>query len=190
MSVLIGAAVGALATTLVGGIAWAAIPGDGGVYTACMLKNVGTVRLIDKSLPASSILSRCSALETEITWSRAGPQGPQGIQGVQGAPGEKGDKGDKGEKGDKGDNGDPGQGGVSGYEVIFGAPVAMAPAGGVADLRITCPAGKKPLSGGWSSGYNVTGTSFPEGEGWRVWVRNASEGAVGVQAYVVCAVVD
>ena len=34
------------------GIAYATIPGAGAVYTACMLKNVGTVRLIDPSLPA------------------------------------------------------------------------------------------------------------------------------------------
>ena len=49
---IVAAAAGAaVATVLAGSVAWAAIPGDGGVYTACMLKNVGTVRLIDKSLP-------------------------------------------------------------------------------------------------------------------------------------------
>ena len=45
------------------GIAYATIPGGGGVYSGCMLKNVGTVRLIDPSLPASNCMSHCSSLE-------------------------------------------------------------------------------------------------------------------------------
>ena len=62
-------------------LAWAAIPSDGGVYTACMLKNVGTVRLIDKSLPANNLMSHCKpALETEISWNQKGEQGIQGIK--------------------------------------------------------------------------------------------------------------
>jgi hypothetical protein len=31
--------------------------------TACMLKNVGTVRLIDTSLPAGNLLGHCTAYE-------------------------------------------------------------------------------------------------------------------------------
>jgi hypothetical protein len=38
------AVLAALATA--GRVAWAAIPGAGNVYTACMLKGVGTIRLI------------------------------------------------------------------------------------------------------------------------------------------------
>ena len=85
---LIAAAAGALAATaLAGGVAWAAIPADGGVYTACMLKNVGTVRLIDKSLPPSNLMSRCKpALEVEVSWNK------QGQQGIQGPPGQRGDR--------------------------------------------------------------------------------------------------
>jgi hypothetical protein len=44
-------AVAALATA--GGIAFATIPGPGYVYSACMLKGVGTIRLIDKCSPSS-----------------------------------------------------------------------------------------------------------------------------------------
>ena len=86
---LIAAAAGALAATvLAGGVAWAAIPSEGGVYTACMLKNVGTVRLIDKSLPPSNLMSHCKAvLEIEISWNR---QGPKGFRGSQGPPGPDG----------------------------------------------------------------------------------------------------
>jgi hypothetical protein len=86
---LLAALIGAVAATaLAGGVAWAAIPGEGGVYTACMLKNVGTVRLIDKSLPPASLMSHCKpALEVEVSWNR---QGQQGLQGIQGPPGEDG----------------------------------------------------------------------------------------------------
>ena len=70
----------------------AAIPGDGGVYSACMLKGVGTVRLIDKSLPAGNFMSHCKpALEVEIAWNQ---QGPQGLPGTPGAPGADGSDGD------------------------------------------------------------------------------------------------
>jgi hypothetical protein len=88
---------GAALLALAGSVAWAAIPGDGGVYTACMLKNVGTVRLIDKSLPPGNLMSHCKpTLEVEISWSQ---RGPQGLQGIQGATGEKGDPGPAGADG-------------------------------------------------------------------------------------------
>jgi hypothetical protein len=39
--------------------AYASIPDGSGVYTACLLKNVGTIRLIDPTLPASNPISHC-----------------------------------------------------------------------------------------------------------------------------------
>ncbi len=46
---LLTAAIGALvAVAIDGGVAYATIPGPGNVYSACMLKGVGTIRLIDK----------------------------------------------------------------------------------------------------------------------------------------------
>jgi hypothetical protein len=89
---IVAAAAGAVAATvLAGGVAWAAIPGDGGAYSACMLKNVGTVRLIDKSLPPGNLMSRCKpALEVEISWNQQGPPG------LPGAPGGEGDAGEDG----------------------------------------------------------------------------------------------
>ena len=54
---LIAAAAGTLlAAAIVGGVAFETIPSDTNVFTACMLKNVGTIRLIDPSLPSSSLL--------------------------------------------------------------------------------------------------------------------------------------
>lgn len=77
---LVGLAV--LVVLVVGvGIGYAAIP-SGGVYTACLYKNLGTIRLIDPSLPHSSLMSRCLSDETQLTWSQTGPQGLPGKDGV------------------------------------------------------------------------------------------------------------
>jgi hypothetical protein len=80
----LAAAAIAVAALAGAGIAYATIPGAGAVYTACMLKNVGTVRLIDPSLPSSNLMSRCTALETQLTWNQ------QGQPGTPGAPGQDG----------------------------------------------------------------------------------------------------
>lgn len=64
------------------GIAYATIPDGNGVYTACMLNKVGTVRLIDPSLPASNLMSHCTSFETQITFNKQGPQGLPGPAGT------------------------------------------------------------------------------------------------------------
>jgi hypothetical protein len=61
------------------GIAYATIPDGGGVYTACMLKNVGTIRLIDPSLGSSSLMGHCTSLETQISWNQQGVPGKDGV---------------------------------------------------------------------------------------------------------------
>ena len=77
--------------SVAGGVAYATIPDTGGVYTACKLNALGTIRLIDPSLPATSLLSHCNAtLETQITWNQKGTPGPAGINGTNGAVGPKG----------------------------------------------------------------------------------------------------
>jgi hypothetical protein len=63
-------AAGLLAGT---GIAYAVIPDANGEYHACMLKSTGTIRLIDPSL--STLLGRCTSLETQISWNKQGPSG-------------------------------------------------------------------------------------------------------------------
>src|SRR5215469_6755160 len=76
---------GGLAVLLVaGGIAYATIPDGGGVYTACRLNNVGTIRLIDPSGPSSSLLSHCTSLETQIQWNQQGQTGAAGPAGPAG----------------------------------------------------------------------------------------------------------
>jgi hypothetical protein len=74
---------------IAGGVAYAAIPDAGtGLYHACMLKNVGTIRIID---PAAQ---HCiTTLETAITFGAKGDQGPQGIPGANGTNGSNGNPG-------------------------------------------------------------------------------------------------
>src|SRR3989440_7190243 len=84
---LLSAATGSLAAFAVaGGIAWAAIPGAGGVINGCYQKNEGQLRVIDPGT------DNCRPSEVAIVWNQ---------QGV------KGEKGDKGEAADAG----PGLGG-------------------------------------------------------------------------------
>jgi hypothetical protein len=79
-----------------GGVAYATIPDGNHVYTACMLRNVGTIRLIDPSLPASNLLSHCTSLETQLTWNEQGQQGPAGQPGAKGDTGPAGPQGPPG----------------------------------------------------------------------------------------------
>ena len=123
-----------LAAALVGGVAWATIPSDGGVYTACKLSATGTIRLIDPSGPSTSLLGHCTTYETQITWNQRGPKGepgpagavgPLGAQGAVGTNGAQGPAGDRGAQGPKGDPGEPGAAGrpgVAGTNGIDGAP--------------------------------------------------------------------
>jgi len=79
--------VGAAALLAAAGIAYATIPDGNAVYTACMLKNVGTIRLIDPSGPSGSLLSHCTAIETQIQWNEKGQKGDVGPAGAPGANG-------------------------------------------------------------------------------------------------------
>jgi hypothetical protein len=78
------------------GIAYAAIPGSGGTYTGCMLNKVGTVRLIDASLPASNLMSHCTSAETKFTFNQQGQQGSPGMPGKDGVNGKDGTSGTDG----------------------------------------------------------------------------------------------
>src|SRR6478609_4391986 len=78
------------AVAVAGGVAYATIPDGNGVYTACRLNATGTIRLIDPSLPAGSLLGHCTALETQFSWNKGGPTGPPGPPGPAGATGPAG----------------------------------------------------------------------------------------------------
>ena len=65
---------------LAAGIAYSAIPDSGGVYTACMQKSTGALRLIDPSVSTN----RCTNAETQVTWNQTGQQGAKGATGDSG----------------------------------------------------------------------------------------------------------
>jgi hypothetical protein len=96
---------GVVGVGLAGGIAYAAIPGAGNVYAACMLKNVGTIRLIDPSLPTSNVMGHCTSLETQISWNEDGQPGAPGPAGPNGSPGAPGSPGSPGKDGTNGRDG-------------------------------------------------------------------------------------
>jgi len=130
-----------------GGVAYATIPDSGKVYTACMLRNVGTVRLIDTSLPSSNLMSHCTSAEVAVTWNQQGQAGPVGAKGDPGPPGAQGLKGDPGPAGADGAAGKDGLPGKDGAPGQDGAPgkdgrsVTLAAAGAAA-----CPGGGVELT--------------------------------------------
>jgi Gp5-like OB domain-containing protein len=75
---------GGVVVLAVAGTAYATIPDSSGVYTACRLDVTGAIRLIDPSGPATSRLSHCTSIETQITWNQQGQKGDTGAPGVNG----------------------------------------------------------------------------------------------------------
>jgi hypothetical protein len=80
---LLAATIGAIvASALAGGVAWATIPGDGGVIQGCYTKVGGILRVIDTAKG-----ERCLAIEQPISWNQKGLKGDPGANGANGAPG-------------------------------------------------------------------------------------------------------
>ena len=87
----VGTAVG-LSVGLLGSIAYAAIPGTGGVISGCVTKdNIKGQHVLTLLDTAQSTV--CRAGQTLITWNQTGPVGPQGPQGASGATGPQGPAG-------------------------------------------------------------------------------------------------
>ena len=191
----------AAAVALGTGLAFAAIPGAGGVIHGCYKAQNGQLRVVDSA-------SDCRPSELSINWNQ---QGPQGIQGPPGPAGPKGDKGDpgiqgppgppgpKGDQGDTGDPGPPGPSGLSGLVVVTSPPLVV----GLFDFghaEATCPAGKTLIGGGGrigapggfaSADAGYLEQSYPSGNTW--FVRGHNTGPfidVDLVAYAFCATVS
>jgi collagen triple helix repeat protein len=134
----------ALAAVL-GGVAWAAIPDQGGTIHGCyqtttglLQPKVGTLRVID---PSSG--QACQAGESALSFSQTGPVGPVGPKGATGPVGPKGDTGAVGPKGDTGavgPKGDTGAVGPKGDTGPAGPPGPVTPDRGfAASCAGTCP---------------------------------------------------
>jgi hypothetical protein len=98
----------------VGGVAYATIPSSSGAYTACVLKGIGTIRLIDPSLSSRNFESHCTSLEQQVTWNEAGATGGAGGAGSKGDTGATGQVGPQGPTGDRGATGQVGPQGPTG----------------------------------------------------------------------------
>ena len=210
---LLAATAGAfVATALAGGIAWAAIPGPGGVIEGCYKQNGGQLRVVDAA-------SDCNSSELALSWSQTGPSGPQGSSGASGPQGPSGPSGDQGPSGPTGADGtsgpsgpsgvagEPGEpgasgpsgpegglGGVVGWEIVTNT--ATVPTATVQRVAMTCPTGKRVMGGGGDVIRSVTSPSiatysapFEAGgfTGWEMTWVNTSPSAVDVTVKVICA---
>jgi Collagen triple helix repeat (20 copies) len=140
---------------LFGGVAVAAVPpSPDPTITGCVLKALGTIRIIDPSTG-----QHCNtSLENTVTWNQhglqgaagpagaAGPVGPTGATGATGATGDVGPSGPAGAKGDTGTQGPAGPAGPQGPKGDSGGSLTS-----ISDLSgLTC------TSGGSSGTITVT----------------------------------
>jgi hypothetical protein len=206
-------AAGLVLLAVCGGVAYATIPGSGGVIHGCYAKYGGAVRVIDTG--------PCRPTEAPLNWNQTGPAGargatgPAGADGAAGATGPQGLSGDAGPAGPKGPKGDAGptgpQGpagpaGVGGYQVVeqddgsFSGVLTRIPGWGMGVFSIPCPAGKVATGGGfssignpltviedapWDSQWN-TNYAQQTGGGWHVILQNDTSVDTGVRLYAIC----
>ena len=105
----------AIATLVVGGVAYASIPDPGGVIHSCYTKAGGSLRVIDSS-------GRCGSNETSLNWNQQGPAGPAGPAGPTGPTGLTGPQGADGPVGPAGPAGPQGPAGTSSSAHAYFAP--------------------------------------------------------------------
>jgi hypothetical protein len=132
--------VGALVVLGVGAaFAFGAIPGGGGVISACYSNTNGDLRVIDAQAGGT-----CPSGETALTWNQKGPTGPKGATGpagIRGATGPKGPTGAAGPKGTTGPAGPKGPTGAAGPKGVTGPAGPKGPTGAKGDRGDTGPTG-------------------------------------------------
>ena len=150
---------GAIVLVLGGVAAYAAIPSSTGVFTACMTKSSGTIRLVEAT-------ETCRSSEQKVSWNQAGQPGTPGQDGQDGAPGEDGQDGAPGTNGTNG---------VSGYSMNSRFAIASDHIGlGSYTVSIFCPNARVALGGGGrarllNGDRVVIQASHPQGSfGWDV----------------------
>jgi hypothetical protein len=130
---------------LVGGIAYATIPGSTGTISGCYEKRTGIVRVIDSDAGA-----KCASYEASISWNQQGQKGPTGASGAQGPTGAQGLKGDTGPAGPKGATGPAGAAGAPGPSDLYatGQRATVALIGTYRSIaQLSLPPGKYFVSG-------------------------------------------
>jgi len=131
--------------------------------------SVGTAQLKKNAVTSAKVKNR-SLLATDFKAGQlpAGPQGPKGDTGAAGAPGAAG---------------------ISGRELVFG-PFTTLAAGAYGDAEVSCPAGKKPVGGGWHGAADLAireSYSPVDSPVWTVNAKNIGGSPGSFQAFAVCA---
>ena len=122
------------------GIALGAIPGTGGVISACYDKQSGQTRIYDA---AAGVPKGCGKTEAAISWNQQGPKGDKGDTGPQGPAGPLGPTGPAGVTGPVGPAGPAGPTGPAGGVRAFAATSdGIALAGETEVLGIAPPAAR------------------------------------------------
>jgi hypothetical protein len=133
----LAAATAVAAALVLAGVAFGAIPGTGGVISACYDKQSGQVRIYDA---ASSTPKGCGKTEASISWNQ---QGPKGDTGPQGPSGPAGPAGPAGSAGPEGPAGPAGPAGAAGTTMAFSASRGEVQVAGLTTIiSKTLPAGK------------------------------------------------
>jgi hypothetical protein len=114
--VLAALAGAAAVLVLVGGAAWAAIPGPSGVIQGCY-DSGGNMKVVE-ALP-------CPNRHMPVQWNQQGVQGPPGPQGATGAVGPPGRQGETGETGPQGPAGPEGPSGVASVQMTGPTTVSV-----------------------------------------------------------------
>lgn len=135
-----------------GAIAYATIPGPGGVIDACYSKVNGTVRIIDSA-------ATCAMSEVPISWNITGPRGPTGPTGATGPKGATGATGPAGPVGPTGAAGPKGATGATGPMGPTGPSgvVTTAAFGGSIPNAPVVPVTTSPIFVGPTAEVTVTG---------------------------------
>jgi hypothetical protein len=162
----------ALAASL-GGVSYAAsVLPKNSVGTAQVQKSAVTASKLKKNAVTGVKVKNGTLTAADFSAGQlpAGPQGPKGDPGAQGP------------------KGDTGTAGVSGYQIVQDSgPLA---AGGQLHLVASCPAGKRAVGGGYSSGAVLaTERSYPinNGTAWDIFVHDTDNVSQGVSIWAICA---
>ena len=111
-----------------------------------------------------------------------GPPGPAGPAGPAGPPGPTGDPGGMGPVGPQGPQGPVGRSGSIGREVVRGPLTTVTNTGTPQAYTVSCPSGKRAISGGYEASGVTVQMENPFSSGYSVTVR----GSGTIQVTAVC----
>jgi hypothetical protein len=166
----------AITAISVGVVAYASIPGPGGVINSCItngsINGAHGLVVVDSS-------TACPANTTKLNWNQTGPQGQQGAQGIPGPQGPAGTQGAQGPAG------------ISGYNIVSVTGSVTGTGANLVPVVASCPSGQHVLGGGYANGQ-VTSTWFwtypvADGSGWVVQAVNGASVGEQVTVYAICA---